>query len=77
LLPTVAEFDVLPVPRNGSDDGQSSARRSLPSGRGTRRGLPASRAALQVERTADRLTISDPAADEAFLSSTHWVDVEE
>jgi len=77
LLPTVAEFDVLPVPREGSDGGSASARRPLPSGRGTRRGLPASRAALRVERTADRLTISDPAADEAFLSSTHWVAVEE
>jgi|GEM_PF-5721558 len=75
LLPAIADFDALPVARDEAD--VESGPRSLPSSRDTRRGLPAGRGTLEVERTRDRLTISDPATEEAYLSSTVWVEVEE
>lgn len=51
--------------------------RQLPGPAGQRRRLPAGDDRLRVERTPERLTLSDPDEDEAYLSSTVWVDVEE
>lgn len=51
--------------------------RQLPGPTQTRRRLPAGEGRLQVDQTPERLTLSDPDDDEAYLSSTVWVDVEE
>lgn len=73
LLPESTDVD-SPNPRNAAAN--RATRRSLPTTPEPRRGLPAGDGPLDVERTADGLTISDPALEEAYLSSTHWVDVE-
>lgn len=81
LLPALSRYESLPVLRTAERETQNSdggpGERPLPTGRGHNRALPTGRGALEVDRDADRLTISDPAAEEAFLSSTVWVEVEE
>lgn len=80
LLPTA--YDVtLPVEETGQVDGGetvegASGPRYLPAARGDRRRLPSGDGGLDVERDTDRLVISDPAREEAYLASTVWVDVE-
>lgn len=61
--------------RDGPSDRGQTERRPGPAER--RRQLPSGDGRLQVERTAERLTLSDPDAEEAYLSSTVWVDIEE
>lgn len=60
-----------------AETGGRSRPRQLPGPAGQRRRLPAGDGRLQVERTPERLTLSDPDDEEAYLSSTLWVDVEE
>lgn len=80
LLPTAADI-TLPVadpgsPVRGHAAGGASSQRSLPAARWDRRRLPSGDGGLHVEHDTDRLVISDPAREEAYLASTVWVDVE-
>lgn len=59
-----------------AEAGQGATSRQLPGPASTRR-LPAGDGRLRVEQTPERLTLSDPDEEEAYLSSTVWVDVEE
>ncbi len=79
LLPSVASVRSLPVKREAdspSRDEQADLE-SLPTSRCQQRELPSGNGVLDVQRTPDRLIMFDPATDEAYLASTHWVDIEE
>lgn len=60
-----------------SDESGDVSSRELPRPDSQARRLPTGDGRLQVERTPDRLTLSDPDDDDAYLSSTVWVEVEE
>lgn len=51
--------------------------RQLPDPDADRRRLPAGDGRLQVECTAERMILSDPDEEDAYLVSSVWVDVEE
>jgi hypothetical protein len=79
LLPSVIHDGALPVSTDGdrSPGEERGPTASLPGPSEPRRELPAGDGLLDVERTPSRLIISDPAADDAYLASTYWVEIEE
>ena len=79
LLPSVSRDRSLPTPVEDEDStvADPSTETALPPTSGSARELPAGDGVLEVERTPDRLILSDPAAEDAYLASTTWVDVEE
>ena len=79
LLPSVARDRSLPTPVDDehSTEAEPSSEAALPPTGESVRELPAGDGVLEVERTPDRLILSDPAAEDAYLASTTWVEVEE
>lgn len=65
------------TPPQLAETATGSSARQLPDPNADRRRLPAGDGRLQVECTAERMILSDPDEDDAFLESTVWVDVEE
>ncbi len=63
--------------RQLAETGGGPEPRQLPGPGERRRRLPAGDGRLQVEQTPERMTLSDPDDEDAYLSSTLWVDVEE